>query len=86
MLDTTGKLQEMLIRSCLHAGLTTAGGLFERRYGFRMDRSTVDIIQKIVEVPVEGKLHLPTHLTLSNTYCQIFVLLSQVEKDAGGIR
>ena len=52
MLDTSGKLFEKLINSRLYAAVERAGGLSERHYGFRAEKSTVGAIQVVEAVRV----------------------------------
>lgn len=49
MLDTAGKLLEMLLKPRIHAALENAGGLSTRQHGFRPGRSTIGAIEDVIE-------------------------------------
>ena len=48
MLDTAGKLLEMLLKIRLKVAIHEAGDLSDSQYGFRNGRSTVDAVQEVV--------------------------------------
>lgn len=50
LLDTLGKLLEQLLLSRLNEEIELTGGLAENQFGFREGRSTVDAIQKVVQL------------------------------------
>lgn len=49
LLDTTGKLYELLLRPRLTEAIQAGGGLSDRQYGFRKGRSTIGAVQEVVE-------------------------------------
>lgn len=49
MLDTAGKLLEMLLKRRIQAALEDAGGLSPRQHGFRPGRSTLGAIEDVIE-------------------------------------
>lgn len=49
LLNTLGKLFEMLLRPRIQQAVQEAGGLNDRQYGFRKGRSTIGAIQKVVD-------------------------------------
>lgn len=49
LLDTTGKLYELLLRPRLTEAIETAGGLSECQHGFRRGRSTIGAIRQVIE-------------------------------------
>lgn len=49
MLDTAGKLLEILLKPRIHAALENAGGLSARQHGFRLGRSTIGAIEDVIE-------------------------------------
>lgn len=50
LLDSSGKMFERVIKVRLEAHFDSVGGLYERQFGFRRERSTVDVIFKVMEV------------------------------------
>lgn len=49
MLDTAGKLLELLLKPRIHAALENAGGLSRRQYGFRPGKSTINAIEDVID-------------------------------------
>ena len=49
LLNTLGKLFEMLLRPRIQQAVRDAGGLNDRQYGFRQRRSTIGAIRKVVD-------------------------------------
>lgn len=49
MLDTAGKLLEMLLKPRIRAAIENAGGLSKRQHGFRPGRSTIGAIEDVIE-------------------------------------
>ncbi|CAB0044039.1 unnamed protein product [Trichogramma brassicae] len=54
MLDTAGKILERIICDRLEAFTERPGGLSERQYGFRKERSTIDAIQDVISTAREA--------------------------------
>ena len=48
LLNTMGKLFEMLLRPRIQQAVLDAGGLNDRQYGFRKGRSTIGAIHKVI--------------------------------------
>lgn len=49
LLDTTGKVFELLLRPRLTEAIGAAGGLSDSQHGFRKGRSTIGAIRKVIE-------------------------------------
>jgi hypothetical protein len=49
LLNTLGKLYEMLLRARIQQAVQDAGGLNDRQYGFRKGRSTIGAIRRVVD-------------------------------------
>lgn len=50
LLNMVGKLFERIIKQRLEKHLEDTNGLSDKQYGFRMRRSTVDAIRKMMEI------------------------------------
>ncbi|MBJ4418722.1 hypothetical protein JGE20_25235, partial [Salmonella enterica subsp. enterica serovar Typhimurium] len=48
LLNTLGKLFEILLRTRIQQAVQDAGGLSDRQFGFRKGRSTIGAIQKVI--------------------------------------
>lgn len=49
LLDTLGKLFEIVLRPRIQQAVQDSGGLNDRQYGFRKGRSTIGAIQKVID-------------------------------------
>ena len=49
LLNTLGKLFELLLRPRIQQAVRDAGGLNDRQYGFRRGRSTIRSIRKVID-------------------------------------
>ena len=54
MLDDAGKLYERLLKPRLQGAVLAAGDLADNQYGFRKERSTVNAVEKVVELAREA--------------------------------
>ena len=57
MLDTVGKLLEKRIRPRLQAAVKVGGDLSKRQFGFRKDKSTIDVVRNTFQAEQEKNQH-----------------------------